>query len=142
MDNGLGGRPAVPVHLWAVGVISLLWNAGGVASYIMTELGMLEGMAIPPEQLEYFYSFPAWALGVWGCFFGSIALLFRSRFAVWLFGISIVGLVGTTVYERLVAKSPVSMQTAGNDVFAVVIWVITIGLFVYATRMQRAGVLR
>ena len=136
-----------PWHLWVVGVVSLLWNSGGAASYTMTELGMLEGMALPPEQLEYFSGFPAWAvafwaLGVWGCFFGSVALLFRSRLAVWLFGVSIVGLVGVTIFERAVAVVPASLQTQGQNLFALAIWVITIGLFFYAVRMKRAGVLR
>lgn len=137
-----------PWHLWAVGIISLLWNAGGAASYTMTELRMLEGMdGITPEMLEYFYGFPAWAvalwaLGVWGCFLGSILLLFRSRFAVWSFGVSIVGLIGVTAYERLVIVLPEAMQTTGQNLFAVAIWVITIALFIYSLRMTKAGVLR
>ena len=137
-----------PWHLWVIGIVSLLWNAGGVASYTMTELGMLEGMdAMSAEDLDYFYGFPAWAvafwaLGVWGAFFGSIALLLRSRFATLLFGISIIGLIGVTVYERLVAVVPESMQTTGQTIFAVAIWVITIFLFIYSSRMRRANVLR
>ncbi|MBV7264805.1 hypothetical protein [Erythrobacter ani] len=141
------GDVRTPWHLWVIGVVSLLWNAVGAASYTMTELGMLEGLGFPPEQLAYFYGFPAWAvafwaLGVWGCLFGSLALLIRSKWAVWLFGISIVGLLGTTYYQRAVAAMPDSMQTTGQDVFAAVIWIITIGLFFYASRMKRAGVLR
>ncbi len=142
-----GAHTKAPWHLWVIGIVSLLWNAGGAASYTMTELGMLEGLGMPPEQLAYFYGFPAWAvafwaLGVWGCFLGSLALLFRSQFAVWLFGISIVGLVGVTVFERFVADLPVSMQTSGQNMFAGAIWIITIGLFWYASRMARAAVLR
>ena len=136
-----------PWHLWVVGGVSLLWNAGGIMSYLTTKLGYLEGMDIPPEQLTYFNSFPAWAsafwaLGVWGCFFGSAALLFRSKWAVTLFGISIVGLIGTTVYERFVGDLPASLQSTGHYVFAAAIWVITIGLFIYASRMKNAGFLR
>lgn len=146
MDRKLGA-PKTPWHVWVVGVVSLLWNAGGVASYTMTELGMLDGMGIPQEQLDYFYNFPTWAvavwaLGVWGCFFGSLLLLFRSRFAVWSFGISIIGLVGTTYYERMVAVIPESLQTTGNNIFAAVIWGVTLLLFIYASRMRRAGVLK
>lgn len=146
MDRRLGA-PKTPWHVWVVGVVSLLWNAGGVASYTMTELGMLDGMGIPQEQLDYFYNFPTWAvavwaLGVWGCFFGSLLLLFRSRLAVWSFGISIIGLVGTTYYERMVAVIPESLQTTGNNIFAAVIWGVTLLLFIYASRMKRAGVLK
>ena len=135
-----------PWHLWVVGVVSLLWNLMGVASYMATELGQLEGMAFPREQLEYFYSFPAWAvafwaLGVWGSAIGSLLLLLRKKLAVWSFGVSIIGLLGTTFYERMVAVVPESMQSTRQNLFAVAIWVITIGLFVYASRMTAKGVL-
>ena len=141
------GKTKAPWHLWVIGIVSLLWNSGGVMSYSMTKFGMLEGMDMPPEQLVYFDSFPAWAsafwaLGVWGCFLGSLALLFRSRWSVWLFGISLIGLLGTTIYQRAVELPPASMQTTGHDLFAAAIWVITIGLFIYASRMKRSGVLR
>ena len=146
MDRTLG-KPKTPWHLWVIGVVSLLWNAGGAASYTMTELQMLDEFGMPSDLQPYFYDFPAWAvafwaLGVWGCFFGSLLLLFRSRFAVWSFGISIVGLVGTTYYERVVAEVPEQMQTTGQTLFAVAIWVITIFLFIYSSRMARAGVLK
>lgn len=135
-----------PWHLWVVGAVSLLWNLAGVVSYMATELGQLEDMAFPPEQLEYFYSFPAWAvafwaLGVWGSALGSLLLLLRKKLAVWAFGVSIIGLLGTTFYERMVAVIPQSMQSTGQNLFAVAIWVITIGLFVYASRMTAKGVL-
>ncbi len=135
-----------PWHLWVVGAVSLLWNMTGVVSYMATELGQLEGMAFPPEQLEYFYSFPAWAvafwaLGVWGSAIGSLLLLLRKKLALWAFGVSIIGLLGTTFYERMVAVIPQSIQSTGQNLFAVAIWVITIGLFVYASRMTAKGVL-
>lgn len=140
------GKKNTPWHLWVVGAVSLLWNLGGVASYTMTKLAALEGSGMPTEQLTYYYSFPAWAtafwaLGVWGCFFGSAALLLRSRYAVWLFGISIVGLVGTTVYQRMFSEMPETLQTMGHNLFALAIWVITIGLFFYARRQVQNGVL-
>lgn len=140
-------RPSTPWHLWAVGVISLLWNAGGVASYLMTELNMLEALDMTSDQMEYFSSFPAWAvafwaLGVWGCFIGSALLLFRSKLAVASFGISIIGLIGTTYYERFVGDLPESFETTGQYAFAAAIWIITIALFFYARAMRDRGVLR
>lgn len=146
MDNSTEATKA-PWHLWAVGLVSLLWNSGGAFSYTMTHLGRLESMDMPAEQIAYYSTFPAWAtafwaLGVWGCFFGSIALLWRSRFAVWLFAISIVGLIGTTIFQWGVSEMPEVLTTMGHKLFAAAIWVITIGLFIYARRMREAGVLR
>ena len=140
-------RAATPWHLWVVAVIAILWNAGGVASYMATELDLLSGLDLPPEQIAYFTSFPAWAvavwaLGVWGAFLGSVFLLLRRKLAVMSYGVSIVGLAGTTYYERAVADIPASMTTHGQIAFAAAIWVITIALLLYARAMTAKGVLR
>lgn len=51
-----------PWHLWAVGIISLLWNAFGAMDYTMTKMGNAEYLAaFTPEQRAYFASFPIWA---------------------------------------------------------------------------------
>lgn len=136
-----------PWHLWAVGIFSLLWNGAGVVSYLATAFGRLEGMGFDAQQMAYFYGFPAWAvafwaLGVWGSFLGSVALLMRRGWASAAYAVSIVGLVGTTYYERAVADIPESMETHGNLLFAGAIWAITIALFYYARRMKQSGVLR
>ncbi|MEL7188370.1 MAG: hypothetical protein AAGK17_02365 [Pseudomonadota bacterium] len=136
-----------PWHLWVVGGVSLLWNAGGVTSYTMTKLGRLESMGMPPEQIAYYSSFPVWAtafwaLGVWGCVFGSLALLLRSRFAVTLFGISIIGLIGTTIFQWGVSDLPAELKTAGHIAFAAAIWIITFALFFYAKSLKAKNVLR
>ena len=147
MATVVGESPKTPWHIWAVGGVSLLWNAGGVMSYLTTKLGGLDEASFPPEQLVFFDSFPAWAsafwaLGVWGCFLGSAALLLRSKWSVALFGVSIIGLIGTTAYQRFSGALPESMQTTGHNAFALAIWIITIALFLYARRMANAGVLR
>ena len=133
-----------PWHLWAVGIVTLLWNAVGITSYLMTELGQLEALGMTPEQIAYFETFPAWAiafwaLGVWGAFFGSLLLLFRSRHAVTALAVSIVGLIGTTVFQRVLNDLPADMNNPALDL---AIWVITLGTLWYARKMLREGVLR
>ncbi len=55
-----------PLHLWIVGALSLLWNAVGAFDYLMTQTRNQAYMSdFTPEQLEYFYGFPAW-VGVRG----------------------------------------------------------------------------
>lgn len=142
-----------PWHIWVVGIISLLWNSGGVIDYCMTHLigpdpKVDSYMAqFTAEQLDYFYSFPAWAvafwaLGVWGAFVGSFLILLRSRFATLSFGISIIGLLGSTIYQFGIADMPDSLATGGIKAFTAVIWLSVILLYFYCSRMQRAGVLR
>ncbi len=136
-----------PWWFWLVAIVSLLWNAGGIISYLSTELGYLENLEMPAEQREYFYAFPAWAvafwaLGVWGAFFGSLALLLKSRFAVALYAISIIGLVGTTYYQHIASELPASMDTSGQMMFAAAIWIITFGLLFFSIAMRNRGILR
>lgn len=138
--------PKAPVHLWIVGIVSLLWNAIGAFDYVATQLRLEFYMSqFTPQQLEYFYSFPvwvkaAWALGVWGSLLGSISLLLRKSWAVWLFGASILGLVFTTLYN-FVLSDGMAVMGSGAAMFTVVIWVIALLLFFYARAMAKNAVL-
>lgn len=143
------GTVKTPWHLWVVGGVSLLWNAMGALDYLMTQTRADWYMAeFTPEQLEYFYSFPVWAdagwaLGVWGAFLGSVALLLRRSWAVWLFALSIVGLLVTTLYN-FVLTNGAELMGGGVAVwvFSGLIWVVTIALYFYSRRMASTGVLR
>ena len=138
-----------PVHLWIVGVVSLLWNAVGAFDYTMTKMQNPEYLAaFTPEQQAWFASFPlwaniGWALGVWGSVLGSLLLLARSRHAVSAFAVSLVGLAISCIYQfglhygdlmRLFGTFPM--------IFTAIIWVILIALYLYARKQAAAGVLR
>lgn len=147
MNAGSGSAAKAPWHLWVIGGVSLLWNAVGVMSFSMTSFGNLESTGMPAEHIAYYSSFPmwakvVWAMGVFGCFLGSLALLFKSRHAVLLFAISIVGLIATTVYQWGLSDAPADLKTGGNIALSAAIWIITIGLFMYARRQQVSGVLK
>ncbi|CAN5516268.1 hypothetical protein BH23BAC4_BH23BAC4_07940 [soil metagenome] len=138
-----------PVHLWIVGIVSLLWNSIGAFDYLMTQLQAEWYMgSFSAEQLEYFYGFPAWAVAVWaiGVWFavgGSVALLLRSRWAVYLFGISLAGLALTTLYTNVLSDGMAAMGgSIGYVIFSIVLWLVLIGLLVYSIAMARRGVLR
>lgn len=135
-----------PIHLWIVGIISLLWNAVGAFDYSATQMKLDFYMSqFTPEQLDYFYAFPAWvdagwALGVWGALLGSLALLMRKAFAVWLFGISILGMAATSVYTFVLTDAS-GVAEQGALMFTIVIWVIALFLFFYAKAMATRRVL-
>ena len=137
----------VPRHLWIVGVLSLLWNAMGAFDYSASQLRLDFYMSqFSPEQLEYFYSFPAWAvaswaIAVWSSLLGSVALLLRKAWATWLFGLAIVGMVLTFVYN-IVLSDGLSMMGAGELAFTGAIWVVAFFLLFYARAMAKRGVLR
>ena len=138
-----------PVHLWIVGVVSLLWNAVGAFDYTMTKMQNPEYLAaFTPEQQAWFASFPlwaniGWALGVWGSVLGSLLLLARSRHAVSAFVVSLVGLAISCIYQfGLHYGDLMRMFGTFPMIFTAVIWVILIALFVYARKQAAAGVLR
>jgi len=138
-DDQLTARPW---HLWVVGAASLLWNCGGVIDYTMSKTRNADYLAgFTPEQLAWFDGFPlwmniAWALGVWGAIAGSILLLFRSRWAVHAFAVSLAGLVVATVYQFGLSDMPESLKTSGSMAFTAVLWVVAILLPWYAMRVR------
>ena len=85
-----------PVWFWVVSIFALLWNAGGVFTYLDTafnQVAMLEEMT--QAQRELFENFPAWATGafamaVFSGLFASIGLLLRKKWAKPLFILSLL----------------------------------------------------
>jgi hypothetical protein len=136
-----------PLHFWIVAIVSLLWNAVGAFDYTATKLKLDFYMSqFTPEQLEYFYGFPAWvvaawAVGVWGSFLGSVGLVLRQKWAVFLFGASIAGLAVSTFYNFILTDATEAMGS-GSAIFTGVIWLIVLFLFFYARAMASRGILR
>ena len=135
-----------PVHLWIVGVLALLWNAMGAFDYTATKLQLDFYMSqFSEEQLEYFYSFPTWAvvcwaIAVWSSLLGSVALLMKKAFAAYLFGLAILGMIGTSIYN-FVLSNGMEIMGEGAMTFTVIIWLIALFLYFYSMAMAKRRVL-
>ena len=142
-----------PVHLWIVGILSLLWNCFGCYDYFMTRTqgaayinSMMhtdQGSAI----MAYINGFPvwvsaAWGLGVWGGLAGSILLLMRSRHAVAAFALSMIGAIIGVGWQLLNPSGIAEMSESVNRIMPYVIIAVAIGLFLYARVQQQKGALR
>lgn len=149
MAGALPAAGKTPWHLWAVGGVSLLWNAYGAYDYVMTKTGgvdYLRKVGFTQAQIDYFLAMPGWmtifwALGVWGALAGSILLLLRRRYALWAFGASLFGLLVSLVYTYGLSNGGEVMGSTG----VIMNSVITLGCvaFVwYARTMTKKGVLR
>ena len=137
---------STPVHLWIVGIVSLLWNLVGAFDYVATKLQLDFVMSrYTEEQLAYYYGFPAWAtvfwaLAVWCGVAGSILLLVRKRVAFQLFLISLVSMVINSVYAFGMSNG-MEIQGTGGFIFTLVIFAIALGLVLYSRAMRARGVL-
>ncbi len=136
-----------PWHLRVVGIAALLWNAVGALDYVMTQTRNAQYMsAFTPEQLAFFYGLPAWtvaawAIGVWGAVLGSLLLLFRKGIAVWFFLASLIGVALTTLQNYVLSNGLEVMGGPGSVLFTAVIFLVAIGLYLYARAMRKRGVL-
>ena len=140
-------RRPPPRHLWIIGGLALLWNAVGAFDYLATQLQLEFYMGqFTEEQLAYFYGFPAWvtaawAIAVWSAVGGSVGLLLRRRWALWLFIASLAGMLVTTVHTLILTEG-IAIMGAGGAIFSMLIVAIGIGLIVYAGAMAGRRVLR
>lgn len=135
-----------PWHLWAVGIVGLLWNAVGAFDYVMTQTQNEGYMSqFTAEQLAFFYGFPAWvvatwAIAVWGGVLGTILLLLRKRLAVGVFLVSFLAMIATSIHNFLLSDGLEVMGGPGL-LFTTLIFVVALGLWLYARAMARRGVL-
>ncbi len=135
-----------PVHLWIVGVVTLLWNLVGAYDYLMTQTRNASYMAkFTQEQLDYFYGFPAWveafwALAVWGGVLGSLLILLRRGLAAPVLLVSFVSMAITAVYNFGLSDGMKIMGT-GGFIFTVVIFIVALLLWLYAKSLRKRGIL-
>ena len=142
-----------PMHLWIVGVLSLLWNAYGSLDYLMTRMRNTDWLAAhmpgvdPSAALTYFDSMPlyaqiGWGLGVWSALVGAVLLLMRNRYAVWAFGLSLVGMALSFGYIFLIGPPMPGSEEAGMmEYMPLLIVILGIAQFAYARAAEKKGLL-
>ena len=142
-------KAATPWHLWAVGVISLLWNAFGGYDFVMSVTqgetywrasGMTDAMVAYYNAMPTWMYVP-WVLGVWGAVAGSVLLLMRNKLAVPAFALSLVGAVGSLAYGLANPMPPLPEAMAMMSYMPWVIAAIAAVLAAYAWSVSKKGVL-
>jgi hypothetical protein len=143
-----------PIHLWIVGILSLLWNCFGAYDYTMTRTHNMDYLKSampgvdPQVGLAWIEGMPmyaqfGWGLGVWLALLGSVLLLMRSRWAVWSLGLSLAGAILSLGYQLLLAPPiPGAVMSPAMKIMPLVILVVAAALFWYAWRQEKRGVLR
>jgi len=139
-------KQSAPLHLWIIGVVTLLWNAMGAFDYVMTEMQNEAYLKeFSEEQMAFFTSFPSWlvvfwALAVWGGVVGSLLLLLRKRSAALVLLVSFLSMVVTTIHNLGFSNAAEIMGTTGA-IFSAVIFLVSLGLVLYSRAMVKRGVL-
>ena len=136
-----------PWHLWAVGVLSLLWNALGAWQWVLQMSGdPAYWAAMDPAQAAYLRAAPLWTdmafgLAVWAGVLGALLLLARRRPAVPVYVVALIAFLADSAYVHLLSDGRAAMGPEGT-MFGVVVLVICLIQAGYARWSSRRGVLR
>jgi hypothetical protein len=150
MQDAVESR-GVPMHLWIVGILSLLWNGFGCTDYLMTRMRNADWIASmmpgtdPNMVFGWVDSFPMWAqfgwgLGVWMGLLGAALLLLRNRWAVHAMLLSLIGAVVGLGYQMADPMPGVTGFMAMG--MPLIIIAVALGQYLYARAQRASGVLR
>jgi hypothetical protein len=151
MQQAVSAR--TPAHLWIVGGVALLWNCFGAYDYVMTRMHNIAYLASsmpgvdPKAALDWVDGMPmfaqiGWGLGVWGGLAGAILLILRSRFAVWAFAVSMLGIVLSIGYQLAAAPPLAGADGTAYKIMPYFIILAGIALLAYSQWAARRGLLR
>src|SRR5262245_8729203 len=133
-----------PWHIWVVGILTLLWNGSGAATIMLAQGGRLANLT--PDEAAYYAAQPTWFViatdvALISAIAAGVALLRRSRSAVWLFGLSLALILINNSYELIAGTSRMLANRAALIV-TIVIAVIAILQLIYSRAMARSAVLK
>ena len=136
-------------HLWAVGVVSLVWNAASCYSQVMVlthnERYFRAGQ-LTPEMVEYFTTRPLWYdvaanVSVWGGVVAAIGLLMRKSWTVPWVVVSQAAMGINCIYTLASSDARKALGAQGSIPSIVLIGLGAL-LTVYTIRMNRRGLFR
>ena len=139
--------PGTPWHLWLLASIGGLWSSIGVLSFLLTQMNVEAVMSrFPPQQREYFQSFPLWAvlfwaLGVFGGVIGCLLLLLRKRLAFPVLLASLIGAIGSSLGGLFLLGGMELMAETGDLGLTLLPMLVAAFLAYYARAMSKKGVL-
>ena len=132
----------IKIHwsFWLIGVMSLLWHAGGCINYLM-QTNPEVVVQLPATHRAIIEGRPEWATGGFaiGVFVGALAsflLLLRKSSAIYAFILAMAGIVLTMIHTINVVTSGVQF-TAAEVFFMVVLPIIVTGILIWYSKQCR-----
>lgn len=133
-----------PWHVWTVAILTLLWNGSGAITIVMAQAGRLPNVSA--DEAAYYAAQSIWFIVVtdialFGALAAGVALLLRSRAAVWLFAISLAAILITNIYDVAAGTSRVLVSRGALIVTGIIV-VIAVLQLIYVRAMKKRAVLR
>ncbi|UWQ20254.1 hypothetical protein [Jannaschia sp. W003] len=135
-------------HFYLMGAIATIWGILSLAEYTMVSYGLQAGWLdmYPPQQLEWLATLPGWVHGVWGAhatlaLVGALCLVAHVRAAVWMLGLSWVGIVVLALWSHVFAAPPLWSISGGMLSVGVTLLVVALSglIWLYARGEKRHG---
>lgn len=138
-----------PWHLWAIGVIAVLFNSIGVFDFVMSLAQGAKYQAsagMTPDQIAHYQQMPSWmtlvwAIGVFGAFLASILLLLRRKLALAVFVLSLAAFLASLLYTYVLTNGGAIMGQQMAIASAVIAGLLVFFAW-YSRFMAVRGVLR
>ncbi len=138
-----------PWHLWLVGVLSVLWNSIACLDFTMVQtrnVAYLEGAGFSAEQMDFFYSYPIWAVAIWGiavwsAILGGALLLAKRSLAAPAFLIGLITYTAAMLRQYGATEFRTLFPETQYLVMSLVIFVLAVAQLYYAHKMRDKGVL-
>jgi hypothetical protein len=143
MSTVVTPRQRTPWHVWAVAALTLLWNGSGAVTILLAQAGRLPG--ISADEAAYYAAQPWWVVvstdvATLAPVAAALALLLRSRLAVWLFAVSLALIIVNDVYD-LVGGTSRALANQGALIVTIIIVVIATLQLAYALAMKKRSIL-
>lgn len=133
-----------PWHLWAVAILTLLWNGSGAYTIVLAQAGRLAD--IGSDEAAYYAAQPLWFvlvtdISLFAPLVAALALLFRSQYAVWFFALSLTTILLTNLYDLAAGTSRMLVSNGAMVLTGIILAIAVLQLF-YAWAMKKRAVLK
>ena len=133
---------------WIIATLAVLWNLIGIFAF--TRQAFISSAALsqlPQKQIELIHNTPQWLTAVFAIatvsgLIGSVLLLVRRTSAVYLFLLSLIGVIIHMGYSVFATKAVAVYGIAQGVVFPIIVFIIAICLLIYSIRCAKRGLLR
>jgi hypothetical protein len=138
---------AIPRTFWVVAVVLLLWALVGNAAYLMQvtmdldELAKTDAYAAQTFREMPQWAWAAYATAVWSGTAAAIALLLRRKVALWLFMLSLLGIV-IQFGRAFTMTDLLAVQGVSAAIFPLVIFAVGAFQIWWCRTCDRQGYLR